>query len=174
MSRKNECEWEAVEKADRRRVWFALGVAALFGIAFLLCGCAHGPIAPVSLSSAVATNATIKKHVATAQQDINQVLKDNAIIARPDLTLELQDANGQLIAANDTILEQASDLAGKQNQIDAAVAQGNKAEVDLAATVPKHKRDIYALVATWILCSLACIIGPLLFNAYPALVFFPT
>ncbi len=139
----------------------------------VMIGCAHGPLTSPSLASAQTSNASIKKSVATAQTDINQALKDAAGLARPDLTLTLEDAQGQLADATSVITAQATDLATKQKQIDQVTSQGNAAIADLAAQAPKHKRDIEALVGAWIICSLACILGPLLLKAYPALIFFP-
>lgn len=174
MSRKNECELDLdeVEFIIKIKI-FTVGAILIF-VCLLSCSCAPSVIKTPDLSSALTSNAVIKKNVATAQQDINAVLKDNAIIARPDLTMDLEDANGQLISAQMTIASQSQDLTAKQKQIDTVVAQGNEAISEKNAMEPKHKRDIQALIVAWILCSLACILGPLIFKAYPALVFFPT
>lgn len=153
---------------------FVIPATIILAIALALCSCAPSVIKVPDLGTAIASNGAIKKNVATAQQDINTVLKDNAIIARPDLVMKLKDASGQLITAQTTIDQQKQGLGVLKNQIATVVAQGNEAIAAKNAMEPKHKRDIQALVVAWILCSLACILGPLIFKAYPVLVFFPT
>jgi ribosome-associated translation inhibitor RaiA len=120
-------------------------------------------------------SASIGQNVATAQTDINDALKQNADLVKPDMIMasELTDAQTQLSQAQITIKQQGGDLNAKQKQIDQVTAQGNSAIASLAAQAPKHKRDIEALVGAWIICSLACILGPLMLKAYPALIFFP-
>ena len=165
-------EWKEQERQDTNRIRFA-AMVALAWMLFCTVGCAPKVLTAPSLSQSVGMNAAIKKNVATAQQDINCVLKDNAIIDRPDLTLTLQNANGELIQASATIGQQAAELATNQKQIDQVTAEGNAAIAAKNAMEPKHKRDIDALVVAWMLCSLACLLGPLLFKSYPALIFFP-
>lgn len=138
-------------------------------------GCAHGPLTSPSLASVQQQSASIKQNVTTAQTDINAALKQNAGLVKPDMIMasELTDAQAQLGQAQTTITAQAGTLNVKQKQIDQVTAQGNSAIASLAAQAPKHKRDIEALVGAWVICSLACILGPLLLKAYPALIFFP-
>lgn len=140
-----------------------------------LTGCfPDGPLKTPDVSAAIASGAKTKEHVTAAKTDINQVLKDNAIIARPDLEAKLRDAEDNLTVANATIDSQSQDLEIRQKEIDKVTEEGNAAIAAKDAMEPKHKRDIQALVYVWVLCSLACILGPLIFKAYPALVFFPT
>lgn len=144
-------------------------------ISAVMIGCAHGPLSSPSLAADQTQNASIGKNISTAQNDVSEALKENASLAKPDmtLTLELDDAQTQLVSAQGTITQQAADLDTKQKQIDQVTAQGNSAIAELAAEAPKHKRDVEALVGAWIVASLACILGPLVLKAYPALIFFP-
>lgn len=177
MSRQKEYETTPEEENYFRNI-LKLGTVAWIIIVALtilsLSGCAPSVIQRPDLGSVLNSNSAIKKNVSAAQGEINTVLKDNAIIARPDLTMDLVDASSQLVAAQDTIGQQQADIVAKQQQVDAVVKQGNDAIAAKNAMEPKHKRDIQALVAAWILCSLACILGPLIFKAYPALILFPT
>jgi len=66
----------------------------------------------------VAQTQSIKKNVTQAKGDITTVLKDTAIIARPDLTANLQDASTQLTLATSTSDLLNTDLQSKQAQID--------------------------------------------------------
>lgn len=154
------------------RAFLILGACLTSG---LMIGCAHGPLTSPSLAAVQQQSASIKENVTTAQTDINAALKQNAGLVKPDMIMasELTDAQAQLGQAQTTITAQAGALNVKQKQIDQVTAQGNSAIASLAAQAPKHKRDIEALVGAWCIASLACILGPLLLKAYPALIFFP-
>lgn len=164
---------EQIAREDRNRARF-VAICLLIWACVMMFGCADkGPLIAPSLGAAVKQSVAIKKNVTTARSDINEVLKDNAIIARPDLTADLRDADTQLIAANNTIDMQGAELASDQKEIDAVAAQGNAYKAQLDATVPKHKRDMWAILVAYLLGSFICAYGPLLFKAYPALIFFP-
>lgn len=152
--------------------WLSFILLAI--ILFILTGCAHGPLVSPSLSSAMKSNVAIRANVTKARSDINSVLKDNAIIARPDLTLTLQDADGQLVAANATIGQQASELTDKQKEIDTVTAQGNAAIAAKNAMEPKHKRDLTALFILFALGALFYFLGPVICAAYPPLALIPS
>lgn len=156
----------------RLRALLILGACLVSG---LMIGCVHGPLTSPSLAGVQRQSASIKQNITKAQTDISAALKENASLVKPDmtLTLALDDAQTQLVSAQGTITQQAADLDTKQKQIDQVTAQGNSAIASLAAQAPKHKRDIEALVGAWVVASLACILGPLLLKAYPALIFFP-
>lgn len=154
------------------RAFLILGACLTSG---LLIGCAHGPLTSPSLAAVQQQSASIKQNVTTAQTDINAALKQNAGLVKPDMIMasELTDAQAQLGQAQTTITAQATDLTTKQKQIDQVTAQGNDAIKAKAAMQPIQKRDRLALIYAWALASLACILGPLLLKAYPALIFFP-
>ena len=146
----------------------------LLTLSFALIGCGtHGPISAITTEPVATANKQIKTNVTNAKTDVNNVLKDAAIIARPDLTAALRDADAQLDMANATISQQATAISAVQKQADDAVTQGNAAVAALDATQPKHKRDLYALAFAYLFGAVLCAFGPLLFKAYPVLVFFP-
>lgn len=173
VGRKNECRWNEHRTEDSNRFQFALTVICAW-VCFVLFGCAPHVLTSPSLDASRTQNAAIKQHVAKASADINQVLKDNALLSRPDLTLTLQDANGQLVAADVIIGQQASELNKKQSEIDSVTAKGNQAIEAYNATGPKHVRDLYALIFAWWIASFVGDFGPLIFKEYPILIFFPT